>query len=120
MNLLTKQLTEDLTTFAQSSQRNRWFKYPEVALYIRKSIRIKYNTYSALDIGQITVDPRGQGQGVGSKILNIVEEVAKANGYRAVFVENVMNDRWASGLVKRGYLLYDNLYPPSYIKILPL
>jgi hypothetical protein len=79
---------------------------------------MKYSVYSSLDIGQITVDP--EGQGIGSKLLDIVEEVAIANSYRVVFVENVQNDRWIPGLVKRSYLLYDDLYPPSYIKILPL
>lgn len=85
----------------QTKVRNAWIVYAHYRVYVRKAFRnIDGELRSTLDIAQIEVKEGMRGCGIGSAILRITEEL---NPFYAVYIENVLNDRFATRLMHDGW-----------------
>lgn len=68
-----------------------------------------------IDVASLDVLEPWQGRGHSTKFLEAVENVARQHG-RVVFVECVLNERFAEFLEKRGYTKIVNSEPVSFYK----
>lgn len=92
--------------------RSTWTGADELRVYIRKSKRAwAGKLIDAIDIA--SVETALPGQGHWKQFITWVEQEAEKRGL-AVFVESVLNQDLARGLLKHGY--QDHSTPLCYIK----
>ncbi len=98
-------LTPDILKFVNGPHaRSRWFEVGPLEIYLRSGTRW-YNGHgvNVIDVGNVKIaDERKRGKGLFTKILGELETIAHESG-RAVFVENLLNERLEKFLQRRGY-----------------
>lgn len=88
-----------LEKFAAGTLRNAWLYEPGIQVYVRISARMLGGVrVRALDIANVAVDV--DGIGTFTAFLGRAEAL---RGFDTVFVENVLNEKLAASLAKRGY-----------------
>lgn len=99
--------------------RSRWIVGQEGKIFLRASKRLlDYELGTpekAIDLATIDLDEEYHGQGLWSQILEVLEQHAVRHN-RALFVENVLNDRIEGSLLRRNYRRRDDCEPYSYWK----
>lgn len=93
--------------FLQEGLRNAWIKHPDLKIYMRKGRRIiNRKTIKVVDIANVSAFKRGQGH--FTKFLDELENRIK-NHFDAIFIENVMDERFKNFFLKHGYeIQYEN------------
>lgn len=101
-------------------QRNRWFKVPEGEFYLRKVMRcFEYRTFPTLDIANVNIKLKQRGAGAYTEYLGLFEQLAPEYGYRAVYLESVLNPQLINFYLSRGYRRVPHQgLPPCYFKLL--
>lgn len=119
-------IREGIRTFLQSRQRNAWVSTGNadgvVKVYLRRSTRNKPGTmefHSALDIASVEITPPGRG--TFTRLLADLEELAIEYDFQALYVENVLDQRFAEFFLKRGWLqTYADPASPSFFFAIPV
>jgi hypothetical protein len=108
----------NLDWFIQSHNRNVWIIVPPLSVYVRKARRIVDGELrDVFDVASAEVDVDKQGMGYFTAALECVIDSC-AGKFRAVHVENVINERLSDHLSKSGgWELYSlpQQEVPSYI-----
>ena len=81
-----------------------WLYFKEVSVYFRVSNRYHGKcTVRTLEIANVIVKKLERGKGVFTRLLKIVESIARELGWM-VLVEEVVEQRLLNFLVRRGYV----------------
>jgi hypothetical protein len=117
---IATELAAMLARWSNRHTGNAWLKSADqmVSVYVRKGVRIirtdespmSTDIQSTLEIGNILQDDMGVGCGVVSGVLWEFEAAAVANGFAAIYVENVHNPKLLAMLWRRGYVAE---FPPQ-------
>lgn len=108
--------TMNLKQFINSKWKNKWIKEGKVICYMRKSSRLyEGRLIECIDIASVTIDELTRESGHFTKFLEQVEETAKKED-RAVFIENVMTERFCNLFRRKGYNLFSNDMTSCFIK----
>lgn len=100
-----------ISLFLQSKDINLWLKGSGIEVYVRKGYHlIDGKRCKTLDIANITVTKKGQG--LGSEFL---EFCCKINPFDAVYIENILNNRFFVFLIKNDWQPVHSI-PPSVYK----
>ena len=93
--------------------RNAWLKESGLEVYARLSVRyFRGERVNTLELANITA--KKQGKGHFTSFITQAEKLAKAHGL-AVFIENVLEERFAAFFSNRGYTKLPNTNPPCFI-----
>ena len=107
----------NLNWFLESNTRNAWTQSGNVSCYVRKSVRIYNNRWiHCLDLASGSVPWELRGQGLVTEFVKNAEFLAAEHGYRYIFIENVLEERFCDFFRKKGYNLYSNNVTPCFIK----
>lgn len=107
--------------FLQGPTRNAWLKEEKYEYYVRKTRRILPPKRDGilrmtLDLANITGYDRGKGR--FTPFLERIEKQAFDANFKAVFIENVVTERFADYFRKHGYEELPSL-PPCFYKLNP-
>lgn len=97
-------LETELKEFLASTDRNRnrWFDYPWVKVYIRKGAHVLNGTLvKTLDIANVVIEEHYRSQGYFKVLLDIC---FTANPYEYVYIENVCNFQLRDWLREKGFI----------------
>lgn len=97
---------------------NIWLRGKEGSIFVRRTKRIiEGGRRTTLDIANINIKPLEQGKGVFTKFLS---EVEKNTLREAVFIENVLDTRFANFFIKNGYkiLTEDDHFGVCFYKVI--
>lgn len=95
MKKFKKKFKCELDSFIQSNSRNQWLYVSPVRVYVRKSRRnVNGELKSVFDVASVSVDENKQGKGYFTAVMECVIETC-ADSFSAVYVENVINPRFA-------------------------
>ena len=110
---------EGLQTFCLGRTPNSWITMGDLRVYMRKGVhtlpplRAVRNTF---DIASVEVTSDKRGNGIFTEFLKVAEDLARENGFDAVYVENLLNPRLASFLARRGYTQMGSQEVPSFFR----
>lgn len=110
-------LDSNIINFIVSKANNKWIKFDEGEVYVRKSMRYfdKNIWYKALDLANINIKEEHRGKGYLTFILEVLENAAKDYGYDIVYLENVLdNPRLEEFYKRKGYLELSRDIPCFY------
>lgn len=105
-----------INSFNLSAARNKWLVHKDIKVYVRKGQRRLPGTTGfqvTFDVANIEVHPNLRSKGKFTEWLSILEVEAKKNGYDAVFVESILEERLIPFLERRGYQHMPGSIPPS-------
>ena len=96
---MAKRIRTLLKRFLASNFRNQWMNGSGLAVYVRKSTRlIEGRMVSCLDIANMVAQRPGRGTGG-----RFIEDAQRLNPYEAIFVENVLTDRFVHYFERNGW-----------------
>lgn len=111
---------KELDEFLSEGQRNAWIQSDnkDMDLYIRRAYRIvESQTYNnVLDLANLKVRHDVQGTGVFTRYLPVIEQIAKQHGCSGIFIENIMEPRFAEFFKRNGYVIFASLYNTNAFK----
>lgn len=94
---------KQLVAFLKGPERSRHLAAGPVKSYLRKGVRcVGGAMVKTLDLASIDIDPAARHQGLGGRILALIED---ENPFECVFVESVLNKDFADFLARRGYAI---------------
>lgn len=91
--------------FLSSNKRNEWIDVPEGKMYLRRSMRAipgKTDLQLMLDVASIDFEKKGTGAFTGY-LDHMEKQLLEDPTINGIWVENLLNDRLASFLERRGY-----------------
>jgi hypothetical protein len=96
---------ELIRSFLSSKKINEWISFGEMEVYVRKSKRyfpsIKDGFISCFDVANVNVIDGEQGKGKFTSFFDVVIELAQVQGYDAIYIESVINSKFAESLSKK-------------------
>ena len=96
-----------------------WLKRPNLEIYVRLASRPwQGNVVSTLDLANMLVKEKRRGQGVLTKFVGEAEALADELGLH-LYVENVLEDRFANWWGRRGYVIasqFEGGCPTSFMR----
>ncbi|HWG89150.1 MAG TPA: hypothetical protein VN679_15300 [Candidatus Acidoferrales bacterium] len=98
---------------------NQWFAFGPMQIYMRRSVRCLHGTdetVRALDIANVEVAQSQRGKGLFGRLLNAVDAVGATTGTHIIYVESVLNDRFADYLKRHGFIYDTDTQPPSFYR----
>ena len=97
--------------FFNGSEPNVWIQYNNLDVYLRKSKRILDNKFiSTIDLANVNSEKPGSK--TFHTFIEYLENLSKKNGYEAIYVENILNDRLVGFFDKLGYKISSSQGPP--------
>lgn len=93
---------------AEPPRLGQWISTDDMEIYIRFSsihyLPILSKPAKCIDLGNISVIPEKQNKGVFTRFLDEIEPIVAAeSSIEFIFIENVLTERFANFLRKRGY-----------------
>jgi GNAT superfamily N-acetyltransferase len=105
--------------FLNGPHKNLWVKGKHLAAYLRKSVRCDTGkALRCIDIANVQVTDAKQGRGHFTAWYTEAEAEAKAAGFEAIYIENILSPRMENFCISRGFTSI-NVYGgalASYIK----
>lgn len=104
-DLLSEAEILEIRRFFTSSERNRWFNFTNISVYVRNSRRFISGQGKAVchyDIASIDVPGHMQHVGVWTLFREVVEKLADET-QTPIYIENVLNRRLRESIVRHGY-----------------
>ena len=116
----THRCAEAISSFLTSNATNTWTTVEDMEVYVRKSKRVvSGKTVQCFDIANVNIAPHAQRQGNFTRLFETCKLLAKAFGYEAILIENVMNTGFANALTKKGFIeSRDDGMTPSFMFML--
>lgn len=103
--------------FLASKVRNQYIGSDDevISVYARKGHHyVGDSVQLTLDIARIEIDPKSQGKGIGTAIVNGVHGL---NPFPVTFIESILNTQFYNRLKKQDWLDVENSNPPSVYKV---
>lgn len=111
-----KSLLDEIEEFIVSKIWNKWINTPLADVYVRKSRRIGPNEriiVKTLDVASITMHEEGRGTFHG--LLPEIMKLINRHGIDYVYIENVLDERFAKYLARHGGKQTGQAWaPPSF------
>jgi hypothetical protein len=100
-----------LGEFMYAPERNAYVEHPEFeSLYVRKAKRwLEGQWHDTLDVGNVVAKVRGQGAWG-----RLVEELQAIAPHKTIFVESVVNERFARRLEREQFTRHPTAEPPCF------
>lgn len=109
-----------LSEFLAGASRNAWIvsDNQDMDLYVRRAFRIvDGQTYhNVLDLANLKVRHDLIGQGIFTAYLPIIEDIARSHNCSGVFVENILEPRFAEFFRRNNYLIFSSLFNTNAFK----
>lgn len=109
-----------LERFMRQSIRSNYIQGPDISMYVRKSSRyINGSLRRGFDIASVSISPKLQNKGMFTRILREFElTLRNKTDMEYLYVECVLVYFLELHLIKNGYVSNNNVYSPSFYKLL--
>lgn len=116
---------EQVLKFLSGSKNNAWVRVGKINVYVRKGRHfINDEVTSCFDLANISVVKANRGKGIFAQFLTDLELilVERNDGLSCIYVENVINPKFACYLSRCGFIQTGGATPtlPSFYRALPL
>lgn len=114
-------MIDEIKAFMCGSLQNSWVYDPKrnVQIYMRRSYRIfdGVELYPVLDVANVVIKRHLRSKGRFTKIMNFIEANAEQYGFKAIYVESIIEPRLVKFFKSRGYRPHILTDPPCLYKM---
>ena len=104
---------EKVQDFISGHQKNAWLDFGPMEIYVRKSTRSFRETgiVYCFDIANINIIDAEQGKGRFTGFLTSMKDIARKNGFDVIFIESVINKKFAEKIAAMPDSIDVSLHP---------
>lgn len=110
----------ELKNFVASTQRNCFFTSEQFSIYVRRSVRVlRGHPCRCFDIANVNVAEAHRGSEIFTAWLESTESALIGNAeFDAIYIESVLEQRFAEFFIRRGYLQLTSDIAPSFYALI--